>query len=113
LFQHVDIRQRRHRGSPGSLYLYRLSSHFLHAVVYPAIMVYLRLFGLSLLTLVQCISALISSASAASFQSTCAAFAKSIKIPNVTVNFVEHIANGTNVTFPDNVCYVLASALAA
>lgn len=45
--------------------------------------------------------------SAATFQSTCAAFAKSIKIPSVTVSFVEYIANGTYVPFPDNVCEVL------
>lgn len=92
------------------MYLYRLSSHFLAAVVYPAIMIYPSLSGLSLLTIVQCISTLISSVSATSFESTCAAFEKSIKIPNVTVNFVEHIAKGTNITFPDNVCDVLLSS---
>ena len=36
----------------------------------------------------------------------CDALAKSIDIPHVTVNFVEHVAHGTNLTFPDNVCKV-------
>jgi hypothetical protein len=69
-----------------------------------SIMLYPRFSWWSIFTLLQCLSNLASYVSATSFESSCNAFATSIKIPNVRVNFVEYIAHGTNITFPDNVC---------
>ena len=57
-------------------------------------------------TLIHFLFSLAVSVCAGSFESSCNALAKSIDIPHVTVNFVEHVAHGTNLTFPDNVCGV-------
>jgi feruloyl esterase len=35
------------------------------------------------------------------FQSKCASFQNKINIPNVTVNFVNYVAGGTNLSIPD------------
>jgi hypothetical protein len=48
--------------------------------------------SLNALTLLHCISNLFADVSAASFESKCNGFAKSINIPQVTVNFVEYVA---------------------
>lgn len=41
-------------------------------------------------------------ASQDAFQSRCANFASEIDIPDVTVNFVDYVPGGTNLSLPDN-----------
>jgi hypothetical protein len=65
-----------------------------------------HLSGWASFTLIHYLFSLVVSVCAGSFELSCNALAKSIDIPHVTVNFVEHVAHGTNLTFPDNVCRV-------
>ena len=65
-----------------------------------------RLSSWASFTLIHYLFSLVVSVRAGSFESSCNALAKSIDIPYVTVNFVEYVIHGTNLTFPDNVCRV-------
>jgi hypothetical protein len=79
--------------------------------LYAPIMHSPQLSGWASLTLIHYLFSLVVSVCAGSFESSCNALAKSIDIPHVTVNFVEHVAHGTNLTFPDNVCRVSCKML--
>jgi hypothetical protein len=71
--------------------------------LYTSIMHFTRLSIWTSFTLIHYLFSLVVSVCAGSFELSCNALAKSIDIPHVTVNFVEHVANGTNLMFPDNV----------
>lgn len=42
-----------------------------------------------------------------SFEASCVALASKVNIPNVHVYFAAFVPNGTNLTFPDNVCKIV------